>query len=95
MPASKLRDYVLSAEHPVGRHKTRVFRRTLDLGPADWEYLRDQVLERIVDSPVTAIRPKPPYGTEYEVRILVDGRNGVTMPVITGWLVPDTGPPRR
>ena len=51
------------------------------------------MLERIVDSPVTAIRPKLPYGTEYEVRILVDGRNGVTIPVITGWLVPDTGPP--
>jgi len=71
-----------------------VFRSALDIGDEDWRFLRDQLLERVPRSPRTAIRPKAPYGTEYEVRIEVDGRNGVTRSVITGWLVPDDGPPR-
>jgi hypothetical protein len=43
---------------------------------------------------VTAIRPKPPYGVEYEVRIEIEGLNGETHPIITGWLVPEEGGPR-
>jgi hypothetical protein len=61
---------------------------------SDWEYLREQILARVADSPVTAIRPSPPWGTEYEVRVAVDGLNGVTHAVITGWLLPSEGPPR-
>ena len=85
VPVSKLGDYVLSAVHPSGRHKARVFRSVLDIGEEDWRFLRDQLLERVPRSPVTAIRPKAPFGTEYEVRIEVDGLNGVTSSVITGW----------
>ncbi len=92
--ADKLRDYALSSVHPTGRHKARVFVSVLGIDQDGWIYLRDQILERVGESPVTAIRPKPPWGSEYEVRITVDGLNGVTHPVITGWLIPNTGPPR-
>jgi hypothetical protein len=61
---------------------------------ADWTFLRDQILDRVAACPVTAIRPKPPYGVEYEVRIQIDGMNGETHSVLTGGLVPDEGPPR-
>ena len=66
----------------------------LGIEQRDWEYLREQILARVAESPVTASRPSPPWGTEYEVRVPVDGLNGVTHPVITGWLLPSSGPPR-
>jgi hypothetical protein len=93
-PEDKLRDYSLNADHRTGRHKARVFASVLGIGAGDWTFLRDQILDRVAECPVTAIRPKPPYGVEYEVRIEIDGLNGVTHPVVTGWLVSDEGPPR-
>lgn len=94
VPVEKLHAYALDPQHRAGRHKARVFSSVLGIGQRDWEYLRDQILARVAESPVTAIRPSPPWGTEYEVRVAVDGLNGVTHPVITGWLVPPDGPPR-
>ena len=94
VPEDKLRGYALDPGHRTGAHKARVFGSALGLRATDWRYLHDQILERVVDSPVTAIRPKPPYGVEYEVRVMIEGRNGENHPVITGWLVPIDGPPR-
>jgi hypothetical protein len=94
IPQEKLRDYALNAEHPLGRHKARVFKSTLGIGQEDWRYLSDQILERLEGAPVTAIRPKPPHGLEYEVRLPIDGLNGETHTIVTGWLVAEAGPPR-
>lgn len=94
VPAAKLRDYALDPGHRIGRHKARMFARLLSIEREDRRFLSDQILDRLPESPVTAIRPKPPYGTEYEVRVSIDGRNGETHSVITGWLVPEEGPPR-
>lgn len=55
--AEKLRDYALNPEHSTGRDKARVFRSALDIGQDDWEFLRDQILERVPEAPVTAVRP--------------------------------------
>jgi hypothetical protein len=41
----KLRDYCLSASHPRGRHKARVFRSRLGLTAADAELLRQALLD--------------------------------------------------
>src|SRR4029077_5575136 len=41
----KLEDYCLSASHPRGRHKARVFRETLGLQRSDAPWLRDVLLE--------------------------------------------------
>jgi hypothetical protein len=49
----KLRDYVLNPEHPLGRHKARVFAATLGIGRDDWAYLRDQIHARLAESPIT------------------------------------------
>lgn len=94
VPPEKLHGYALNPEHLTGSHKARVFLSALGIGQHDWIYLRDQILERLPHSPVTALRPKPPYGVEHEVRIMVDGLNGETHPVVTGWLVPESGSPR-
>ena len=94
IPEEKLREYVLNSEHPLGRHKARVFAATLAIGRADWAYLRDQIQARLAESPVTAIRPKAPHGVEYEIRMTIEGLNGQSHPVVTGWLVPEVGSPR-
>ena len=94
IPEDRLHDYALDPDHPRGRHKARVFSSLLGIGSADWTYLRDQILERLTESPVTAVRPKAPYGIEYEVRIMIEGLNGETHPIITGWLVAEERPPR-
>ncbi len=44
MDIAKLRDYSLSALHPEGKHKARVFQAALGLGPDDAEWLRDELL---------------------------------------------------
>jgi hypothetical protein len=41
---NKLRDYVLSPDHPRGRHKARVFAATFGLQASDAEWLRLQLL---------------------------------------------------
>ncbi len=43
----KLKDYCLSASHPRGRHKARVFREALGLAADDAEWLRDRLLEAV------------------------------------------------
>ena len=41
----KLRDYSLNPRHPVGRHKSRVFRAALGIGIQDAEWLRARAFE--------------------------------------------------
>ena len=42
--ARKLTDYVLSPEHPRGRHKARVLREALGIGRAEAAWLRQALL---------------------------------------------------
>ena len=41
----KLRDYSLNPNHPVGKHKAKVFRAALGLTPQDSDWLREQALD--------------------------------------------------
>src|SRR5947207_10501262 len=43
----KLKDYCLSASHPRGRHKARVFREALGLTADDAKWLRDRLIEAV------------------------------------------------
>jgi hypothetical protein len=40
----KLREYSLNPTHPEGKHKPRVFKAALGIGPESAELLRDQLL---------------------------------------------------
>jgi hypothetical protein len=46
---AKLRDYSLSATHPEGKHKARVFFAALGLEARDAEWLRDQLLAAVLN----------------------------------------------
>jgi Domain of unknown function (DUF6883) len=88
-----LAGYALGAAHPRGRHKARVFGSALGIEQADWRYLRDQLVEGLVDAPVVGTRITP-FGVLYEVTMLIDGLNGATAPVASIWIVEDDSPPR-
>ena len=91
---AKLRDYALNADHePDGKHKARVFAAALGIRRDDWEYLRDQILERVASVPVGRVGQSP-FGYEYEILIWVDGLNGKRASVLTAWLVEGKNPPR-
>ena len=94
VPREKLRDYALDPEHPLGRHKARVFRSALGITQTDWEYLRDQILAAIPSASVATVRVIS-WGTLYEVPILIEGLNGATHEVTTAWIVaPDDERPK-
>lgn len=93
IPTNKLVGYALNPKHPRGRHKARVFASALGIRQADWRYLREQLLNGIVDAPVRGTRITP-FGVLYDVVVLVDGLNGATTPVVTIWLVEADRPPR-
>jgi hypothetical protein len=93
IPTDKLMAYALDPDHPRGRHKARVFAAALGVGKSDWQYLRDQILEGLVDADVRGTRITS-YGVLYDVIVLVDGLNGATQPVATIWLVAGDHPPR-
>lgn len=93
IPPEKLVGYALDPTHPRGRHKARVFSAALAIEQDDWRYLLEQLLEGVAAAPVTGTRITP-FGTLYEVVVLVDGLNGATMPVATIWIVEGDLPPR-
>ena len=86
IPREKLEHYALDPEHPLGRHKARVFRSALGIGQRDWEYLRDQILAAVPSAAVATVRVIS-WGTLYDVPILVEGLNGETHEVTTAWII--------
>jgi hypothetical protein len=91
IPSSKLRDYVLCLDHPLGRHKARVFRSALGVSADNWEHLRDQIKQGVVSASVSNVQIKS-YGVLYEVPILIQGLNGASHEVITAWIVEGPNP---
>lgn len=51
---AKLRDYCLSVAHPEGRHKARVFRAVLGIGPAESHMLQERLLAAACDQEAVA-----------------------------------------
>lgn len=87
----KLTEYALD---PDKSDKARGFAVKLDLYREDWAYLHDQIIERIPHATVYKIclrtHTKWPAFT---VVVPIDGRNGKSCPVSTGWMVDDRHAP--
>jgi hypothetical protein len=92
--AEKLVAYARDSDHPRGRHKARVFRSALGIGPGDWRYLHDRLLAAVLGAPVRATRITP-FGVSYDVyRPHRPGLTGSTYPVATVLLVEGDCAPR-
>lgn len=81
-----LRDYCLSAQHPEGRHKARVFLATLGVGATDAEVLREMLLLAAGRSGEVTMVSADQYGTRYALDSLVafGSRSAV---VRSAWMV--------
>jgi hypothetical protein len=84
---AKVRDYLLSPSHPVGRFKS-VFFVALGFAQSDWRVLRDALLELARTGDASPGQPSP-FGLKFEVRATVQGPSGRRAEIVTVWLVPN------
>ena len=66
---AKLRDYCLSAAHPEGRHKARVFRAVLGIGPADSPMLQERLQAAARDQEAVAGGRWPKLGQHLPAKL--------------------------
>ena len=83
--SSKLRDYILSDAHPVGRFKARFFHSLgySQDGPGRLEQDLYLHLQQHDASPGETSQ----YGTKYLVRGILTGLNGRSVEVVSVWIV--------
>ena len=81
----KVRDYLLSAEHPVGRSKARFF-ESLGYRRESWNRLRLDLLELAHHGEAIPGIPGP-YGLKYEVRATLSGPTSRWARIVTVWIV--------
>jgi hypothetical protein len=82
---SKVRDYLLSFEHPVGRSKATFF-ASLGFVRDQWELLRDQLLA-LSRASEAKLGENIGFGQKYVLRGMIQGPNGRTASVKTVWIV--------
>lgn len=82
---AKVRDYLLSAQHPVGRFKAVVF-ASMGYHADDWMALRDDLLVLARQGNATAGRPSA-HGQKFEVSGSLHGPNGRNSRITSVWMV--------
>ena len=82
---SKIRDYLLSKEHPVGRFKAAFF-GSLVHAVKDWERLRDDLLQVSRDVDVVMGQASD-FGQKYEIRGRLEGPSGRSAEVVLVWMI--------
>jgi hypothetical protein len=82
---AKLRDYLLSHQHAVGRFKAAFF-ESLGYSRAEWKRLQRDLLELCRTEDVIEGQPNR-FGRKFEVRGTLDGPSGRSAPVVTVWVI--------
>jgi chromatin segregation and condensation protein Rec8/ScpA/Scc1 (kleisin family) len=81
----KLRDYLLSLSHPVGRSKARFF-RALGFDASQLDHFRSALLNLARHEEVETVEATP-YGTKYIVTGPLQTPTGLSPLVRTVWIV--------
>ena len=82
---AKIREYLLSTSHPVGRFKAPFFTR-LGYTAAVWKRL-ELDLFGLADSGDAQPGRESPYGQKYEIRGTLNGPSGRSGRVLTVWII--------
>jgi len=82
---AKVRDYLLSKEHSVGRFKAAFF-EALGYSAADWPQLESDLRQLATTGDATLGRHTK-YGQHYEIRGTLRGPSGRVAQVMTIWIV--------
>ena len=83
---AKVRDYLLSVSHPVGRFKATVF-FALGYTTENWQVLRDDLLT-LAHSARATPGQSGPYGQKFEVSGTLRGPSGRAAKITSVWLLP-------
>ena len=83
--AAKVRDYLLSETHPVGRFKAAFF-LTLGYSADRWELLRDDLLSLARAGPSAPGKPSA-FGRTFEVNGILTGPLARSADVRTVWII--------
>lgn len=82
----KITNYALSPTHPVGKHKAKVFEKALGFNTSNADELINQVYDKLPFCDAI-IGKLDIYGQRYTVEIEIDGTNGNSATVVTGWII--------
>lgn len=80
----KLRDYLLSQSHPIGRYKATFF-RSLGYEADGWGALEKDI-RSLLDAAAEEIGATD-YGKKYAVTGVLTGPNGRSATVVTAWII--------
>lgn len=83
--SAKVRDYLLSREHPVGRFKSAFF-EILGYAREDWQRLQTDLMV-LARSGIAIAGQASAFGRKYEVRGTLLGPSGRRAEVVTVWIV--------
>jgi hypothetical protein len=83
--ASKVRDYLLSSEHPVGRFKARVF-GAVGYNQRDWSRLQRDFLALAITMEVE-LTASDEHGRRFVGTGNLAAPNGWLLPVTTIWII--------
>ncbi len=84
VPPEKVRDYLLSPDHVVGRAKARFF-TALGFHQAEWPVLQAALLTHATAGDAEQVPSA--YGRKFEVRGMLTGPSGREAAVVTVWII--------
>jgi Domain of unknown function (DUF6883) len=82
---AKLRGYLLSRTHPIGRFKAPFF-QALGYSSEDWRQLEADLRSQHLPKEAAADEPTP-YGRKFVIRATLVGPNGTSAVLVTVWVV--------
>jgi hypothetical protein len=82
---AKVRDYLLSPTHPVGRFKAAFF-AVLGYTAANWSEFRD-VLTQLARTEDAHLGDASQFGQKYELHATITGPAGRSADIVTVWIV--------
>lgn len=84
VPPAKVRDYLLSHSHPVGRFKARFF-RALGFSIENWELLSDALHQSAATSDFEEL--ESPFGRKFKGTTTIIGPEGERAVIATVWIL--------
>ena len=80
----KVKDYLLSSSHPVGRYKARFF-RSLGYDQNGWRRLASDLIALLANEVSESVEIE--YGTKYVVPGQLTGSDGRATDILTVWII--------
>lgn len=84
VPEEKLRDYLLSPTHPIGRYKASFFQR-LGYEQANWQLL-EQDIRSLLAQPAEELELTK-YGRKFATSGMITGPNGRSAAIVAVWII--------